>query len=413
MHLKHALSRFSGRILLVLQLLRLSRSSKVSRVWTFQKGPLFQKIFFLTPNCVPVPVYWGLQKGLLRTFWEPGGVLGSPLGLVSVDPAHKNPQNLPESLLRGLCVQGAWKCLFEWVSAPDSLDKIHVCGCFSLLTNPDFEQAIRKEKALHVSKGLVARRGFSALRARVPYQDYGRGGWVKGRSRHDQNRHARRNRQTATVAPLCCILQDKQMEGKVLSRTANWTCLARPCRKWPGGSAKRCLGWGPCSSIGMIGFSPNVSLKQSEPSVTRTLVSFGKIAIHQWSSLISFVLRQSPEGKHPDDQPTGHYTLTKYTFMTYHSLRPLTCTLPVLSGPVRDTPPYRAIPFQDSIAEGGIAPICLVFIGYRASIAEIPFLKGVSHLHFGCSQGGKRSEKGQGYRTQLAMLRHQKPHSAQ
>ena len=44
----------------------------------------------------------------------------------------------------------------------------------------------------------------------------------------------------------------------------------------------------------------------------------------------------------------------------------------MLSGPVRDTPPYRAIPFRDSIAEGGIAPICLVFIGYRASIAEIP-----------------------------------------
>ena len=47
-----------------------------------------------------------------------------------------------------------------------------------------------------------------------------------------------------------------------------------------------------------------------------------------------------------------------------------------LSGPVRDTPPYRAIPFRDSIAEGGIEPICLVFIGYRASIAEIPLLRG-------------------------------------
>ena len=47
-----------------------------------------------------------------------------------------------------------------------------------------------------------------------------------------------------------------------------------------------------------------------------------------------------------------------------------------LSGPVRDTPPYRAIPFRDSIAEGGIAPICLVFIGYRAGIAEIPLLRG-------------------------------------
>ena len=41
---------------------------------------------------------------------------------------------------------------------------------------------------------------------------------------------------------------------------------------------------------------------------------------------------------------------------------------------MRDTPPYRAIPFRDSIAEGGIAPICLVFIGYRAGIAEIPLL---------------------------------------
>ena len=47
-----------------------------------------------------------------------------------------------------------------------------------------------------------------------------------------------------------------------------------------------------------------------------------------------------------------------------------------LSGPVRDTPPYRAIPFRDSVAEGGIAPICLVFCGYRASIAEIPLLRG-------------------------------------
>ena len=39
-------------------------------------------------------------------------------------------------------------------------------------------------------------------------------------------------------------------------------------------------------------------------------------------------------------------------------------------------PPYRAIPFRDSIAEGGIAPVWLVCIGYRASIAEIPLLRG-------------------------------------
>ena len=60
-------------------------------------------------------------------------------------------------------------------------------------------------------------------------------------------------------------------------------------------------------------------------------------------------------------------------------------------------PPYRAIPFRDSIAEGGIARLCLVFIGYRASIAEIPFPGGgVSHLHFTCSPRGKHSEKGEG-----------------
>ena len=85
-----------------------------------------------------------------------------------------------------------------------------------------------------------------------------------------------------------------------------------------------------------------------------------------------------------------------------------------LSGPVRDTPPYRAIPFRDSIAEGGIAPICLVFIGYRTSIAEIPLSRGgyrTSTSH--ALQGGNTQKRGRGYRTQLAMLRHQKPHSAQ
>ena len=85
-----------------------------------------------------------------------------------------------------------------------------------------------------------------------------------------------------------------------------------------------------------------------------------------------------------------------------------------LSGPVRDTPPYRAIPFADSIAEGCIAPIGLVFIGYRAGIAEIPLLGGgiAPPLHM-LSNGETLRQGGRGYRTQLAMLRHQKPHSAQ
>ena len=78
-------------------------------------------------------------------------------------------------------------------------------------------------------------------------------------------------------------------------------------------------------------------------------------------------------------------------------------------------PPLSRNTLSDSIAEGGIAPICLVFIGYRASIAEIPLLGGggyrtpTSHA----LQGGKAQKKGRGYRTQLPMFRHQKPHSAQ
>ena len=64
---------------------------------------------------------------------------------------------------------------------------------------------------------------------------------------------------------------------------------------------------------------------------------------------------------------------------------------------MRETPPYRAIPCRDSIAEGGVASICLVFIGYRASIAEIPLLRGgVSHLHFTCSPREKMLRKGGG-----------------
>ena len=35
--------------------------------------------------------------------------------------------------------------------------------------------------------------------------------------------------------------------------------------------------------------------------------------------------------------------------------------LPILSNPVRSTPPYRAIPFRDSIAEGVIARILPCF----------------------------------------------------
>ena len=68
---------------------------------------------------------------------------------------------------------------------------------------------------------------------------------------------------------------------------------------------------------------------------------------------------------------------------------------------MRDGPPYRAIPFRGSIAEGGIAPICPVFMWYRAGIAEIPLLGGggVSHLHFACSENGETLRKGGGITT--------------
>ena len=59
--------------------------------------------------------------------------------------------------------------------------------------------------------------------------------------------------------------------------------------------------------------------------------------------------------------------------------------------------PFEIVSQRGGIAEGGIAPIYLVFIGYRASIAEIPLLRGgVSHLHPACSPRGKCSEKGGG-----------------
>ena len=66
---------------------------------------------------------------------------------------------------------------------------------------------------------------------------------------------------------------------------------------------------------------------------------------------------------------------------------------------MRDTPPYRATPFRDSIAEGGIAPICLIFIGYRGSIAEIPLLRGeggISPLLRIYSKGGNAQKRGRG-----------------
>ena len=52
-----------------------------------------------------------------------------------------------------------------------------------------------------------------------------------------------------------------------------------------------------------------------------------------------------------------------------------------LSGPVRDTPPYRAMPFRDSIA-----PVSLRY----------PCWGGLAHLHFACSPRGNAQKRGGG-----------------
>ena len=53
------------------------------------------------------------------------------------------------------------------------------------------------------------------------------------------------------------------------------------------------------------------------------------------------------------------------------------CWWPIPSRqPLFETSGYRAKPFRDSIAEGDIARVFLIFIGYRASIAEIPLCGG-------------------------------------
>ena len=79
--------------------------------------------------------------------------------------------------------------------------------------------------------------------------------------------------------------------------------------------------------------------------------------------------------------------------------------LPELSGPVQGyrTPHIAQYPFEIVSRRGGVAPICLVFIGYRASIAEIPLPLRM------LSKGETFRKGGRGYRTQLAMLGHQNP----
>ena len=61
---------------------------------------------------------------------------------------------------------------------------------------------------------------------------------------------------------------------------------------------------------------------------------------------------------------------------------------------MRDTPHIAQYPFEMLSQRGVSHAFCLVFIGYRASIAEILLLWG--GLNFPRSPGGKRSEKRRG-----------------
>ena len=68
-----------------------------------------------------------------------------------------------------------------------------------------------------------------------------------------------------------------------------------------------------------------------------------------------------------------------------------------LSGPLRDTPPpFAQYPFEIVSQRGVSHAFCLVFKGYRASIAEIPILRGASHLQFSCSPRGNAEKKAEG-----------------
>ena len=75
----------------------------------------------------------------------------------------------------------------------------------------------------------------------------------------------------------------------------------------------------------------------------------------------------------------GAFFVTNFIARKKSFVQTSLCRGATLSGPVRDTPPYRAIPFRDSIAQGGIAPICLVFIGQPLSgtVQGSKFLRGL------------------------------------
>ena len=74
-----------------------------------------------------------------------------------------------------------------------------------------------------------------------------------------------------------------------------------------------------------------------------------------------------------------------------------------------DIPPHIAIPFRDSLAEGVSHPFALFSWGIVQVSLRYPFSGGYRTSTSHALQGGNAQKRGRGYRTQVAMLRHQKP----
>ena len=81
-----------------------------------------------------------------------------------------------------------------------------------------------------------------------------------------------------------------------------------------------------------------------------------------------------------------------------------------------EIPPHVVqYPFEIESQWGVSHAFCLVFAAYRASIAEVPLLwgGGIAPPLRILSRWGNAQKRGRGYHTELPMLRHPIPHSAQ
>ena len=82
-----------------------------------------------------------------------------------------------------------------------------------------------------------------------------------------------------------------------------------------------------------------------------------------------------------------------------------------------EIPPHIAQYLFEIVSQRGVShPFALLSCGIAQVSLRYPFWRGgggIAPPLRMLSQGGKSQKRGRGYRTELAMLRHQKPHSAQ